>query len=252
MAVSTKNSPFLTTGERARNFFWWALAISLFAHAVLGPLIPFKQAHTEDQQTEKVSVEHKAKIKVPTPPPPTPTPKPTEQPKTTPPPKPVPHQVVPQLKVQPPKTTSKGGGPSETKYVAPVHGSQNGVPNGTAASTPSGAGSPGPVAAATPTPTPKPQCAEPNKDAVATSLVAPEYPESAKTANLGPVVVIVKVALSAGGSVLDTSIIQSGNNSALDQEALRSARHSSYAPEVRNCVPVAGVYSFRAQFDPNQ
>ena len=246
MAAKQDGSPFLTTGERLRNFLGWAFVISIIAHVVLGPFLAIKQARVEDQQTEKVSLTKKIKVKVPTPPPPTPTPRPTEQPKTTPPPKKQVTVPQPKLKVEPPKTTSNtGAGPAQAKYVPPKTGSENGVPAGQGTPAPA-AGTPGPPAS-----TPKPQCQTPFKDATMTSQVAPEYPESAKEANLGPVVVIVKLTLSPSASVLSTSIISSSGNSAIDQAALLAARQSSYSPKIEDCKPVEGSYSFRASFDPS-
>ncbi len=242
-------SPFLTNNERVRSFLGWAFVASLLAHLFLGPLIPFKEAHSEDQQTEKVSVTKKIKVKVPTPPPPTPTPKPTQQPKTTPPPKKQEQHPQPKLKVEPPKTHSNGGaGPSEAKYNV-KSGSQAGVPQGNGTPAPGPAGTVGPPARP-PTP-PPPKCGTPFKDATLVSASQPEYPESAKEAGLGPVVVIVRIDLSASASVLSASVLQSSGNSAIDQAALRAARQSSYSAKVENCTPVQGSYSFRANFDPS-
>lgn len=242
-------SPFLTTGERVRNFLGWAFVISLVGHLVLGPLIPFKQTHTEEQQVEKVSVMKKTKVKVPTPPPPTPTPKPTEPPKSTPQPKP--KQQQPQLKVNVPKThNATGANQSEPAYTAPKSGSENGAPQGTGTAAPAGTGQVAHQAA--PTPTPKPACAEPYREATMTNGVSPEYPESAKEQGLGPVTVIVKITLSPAASVEGSSVLQSSGNMAIDQAALLAARQSSYAPKLTDCKPVEGTYSFRANFDPGQ
>ncbi|GAC1389098.1 MAG: hypothetical protein NVSMB31_04480 [Vulcanimicrobiaceae bacterium] len=254
MAVNKENpnrdakSPFLTTGESVRNFLGWAFVISIVAHLLLGPLVPWKQTHTADQEVEKVSMSKKAKVKVPTPPPPTPTPRPTQQPKETPPPKKQEQHPQPKIKVEPPKTTSAGGGPGEAKYVPPKNGSQNGVPQGEGTAKPAPAGTVGPAAS---TPTPKPQCATPFKDASAVNLVSPEYPETAREANIGPAVVIVKISLSASASVLDASVLSSSGNGALDRAAVLAAKQSSYAPKIVDCAPVAGDYSFRANFDPS-
>ncbi|MBV9149053.1 MAG: energy transducer TonB [Candidatus Eremiobacteraeota bacterium] len=246
MAKLAGGSPFLTTGERVRNFLGWAFVISLAGHLVLGPLIPFKQTHAEEQQVEKVSLMKKTKVKVPTPPPPTPTPKPTEPPKSTPQPKQP--QKQQQLKVNLVKThTTTGAGPSEPAYTAPKSGSENGAPN--AQGTPAGGGG---HQVAAPTPTPKPACADPFRDATMTNGVSPEYPESAKEQGLGPVTVIVKITLSPGASVESATVLQSSGNMAIDQAAMLAARQSSYAPKLVNCAPAEGTYSFRANFDPAQ
>ena len=82
--------------------------------------------------------------------------------------------------------------------------------------------------------------------------IAPaEYPESAREANLGPVVVIVKITLSPTASITDASILQSSGNAQIDNSALRAAHQSSYSPKIDNCTPVSGSYTFRANFDPS-
>jgi len=254
MEDKKNKSPYMTTGGQVRNFLGWAFVISILAHILLGPLIPFKETQAKDQEVEKVSVTKKIKVKVPTPPPPTPTPRPTPQPKSTPPPKKVETHPQPQLKIAPPKTSSNtGAGPSQNKYVPPKNGSQSGVPagQGTAAPAPGPASTPGPPASTPVPPTPKPACANPSKEAAATNLVTPEYPEAAREANLGPVVVIVKITLSASASVLDASVLQTSNNSQIDRAAVQAARQSSYSPKLENCVPTSGSYTFRANFDPS-
>jgi protein TonB len=249
MADKYEKSPFLTTGEKVRNFLGWAFAISILVHILFGPFLAIKTTEARDQEVEKVSVTKKIKVKVPTPPPPTPTPRPTQQPKQTPPPKKVETHPQPKLKIQPPKTTSNSGsGPSQAKYVPPKTGSENGAPAGSGTAAPGPAGTPGPPAS---TPTPKPACQVPYKEASSVNLVTPEYPEAAREANLGPVVVIVKITLSATASVEDASVLQTSNNSQIDAAAVRAARESSYSPKVENCTPVTGSYTFRANFDPS-
>ncbi|GAC1354820.1 MAG: hypothetical protein NVSMB31_15110 [Vulcanimicrobiaceae bacterium] len=244
-----KASPYMTTGETVRNFLGWAFVISIVAHILLGPLIPFKETHAQDQEPDKVSVTKKIKVKVPTPPPPTPTPRPTQQPKTTPPPKKVQTQPQPKLKIEPPKTNSNSGGPGQAKYVPPKNGSENGVPAGQGTAAPGPAATPGPPAS---TPTPKANCPTPYKDASLVNSAAAEYPETAKEQGLGAVTVLVRIDLSATANVLSTSIIQSSGNSAIDRSATAAARQSSYSPKLVNCTPVEGSYSFRVEFDPNQ
>ncbi|MDQ6932545.1 MAG: energy transducer TonB [Candidatus Eremiobacteraeota bacterium] len=253
MASAAPNRP-RTPGDRVKNFLGWAFVISFAVHLLGGPLIPWKQTHSEEQQVEKVSVTKKIKVKPPTPPPPTPTPPPpTPPPKSTPPPvhstQPPPQ---PKLKVEPPKTKSNNAGTtsSESKYNV-TKGSQNGVPTGVKNAPPAA-----PAAAAAkvpvstpppPTPTPKPACAVPNSEAVATNKYQPETPEIAKQAGATGTAE-VEVSLSAGGSVTGTSILKTTGNSALDTEALKAARMSSYSPKKENCVPVAGDYKFVVEF----
>ncbi len=246
-----------STGARVGSFLGWAFLISLVLHGIALPFFHLHQNENEQQDVEKVSVTKKIKVVVPTPPPPTPTPPPpTPQPKQTPPPvKQTNPPPVPKLKVNPPKTHSNSHtGPSEAKYVAPLHGNQNGVPNGNAAT-----GAPAPVKAGIPKavaptpvpttpPTPKPQCAVPNAPAaIRGQAVEPDYPDIARqqgatgTAN-------VKVTLDSTGGVQTTSIYKSAGNAALDQAALKAAQQTAYTPDVVNCVKTAGSYIFEADF----
>lgn len=238
------NSPFITTGERVANFMGWAFVISIVIHLAMGPLLPRLNQHTEDQTVEKVSVTKKIQVKVPTPPPPTPTPPP---PKQTPPPKPQPQkQQQTVLKVNVPKTHSQSNTTSsESKYVPPPKGSEQGVPQGTVASAP-----PAPVSTAPPG-TPKPACKTPYQDATVVNQVTPEYPDAAREQGLGEVQVAVEVTIGPSGNLVDAKIAQSGNNMQMDQAALAAARQSTYAPKVVNCQPVTGDYLFRVTFDPN-
>lgn len=245
-----RESPFITTGERVRNFLAAAFGISILLHILAIPFFPTLGPHKEDQSVEKVSVTKKIKVKVPTPPPPTPTPAPTPTPppQATPPPK---TQVQPQpkLKLNVPKTTSNNSSSanSQNKYVAPKSGSENGVPSGQGTAPPVVA----PVATPAPTQAP-PACKTPYQDATAPNQVPPDYPEAARSLGLGPVTVLVQVTISATGSLQSAKIYQSSNNMSIDQSALSAARQSSYSPKIVNCKPVEGTYLFRAQFDPNQ
>ncbi len=250
----------LRPADRVRSFLGYAFLISLLIHLVTVPFFHLKSRQADKSEVEKVSVTKKIKVIVPTPPPPTPTPPPpTPPPKQTPPPVKQtnpPPQV--KLRIKPPKTTSKSiSASSETKYIVPKVGSENGVPKGNVASAPPAP--PGPVATAAarvatppptpppPTPTPKPVCAVPNADATTTQAVEPDYPDIAR--QQGAVgTTQVKVSLDATGHVLDASIAKSAGSAALDQAAVKAARASSFAPEVVNCVKTAGSYIFRADF----
>jgi protein TonB len=238
--------------KKAGSFLGWAFVISIIVHFTFGGFIPYNHQEAKEQAVEKVSMSHKIKVVVPTPPPPTPPP-PTPPPHSTPPPHPAtapPQQ--PRLKLNVPKTSNNKSTntSAEHQYVAPVKGSEEGVPQGTVASAPPAPTS-GPATAPppppTPTPTPRPQCAVPNKDATTTRAVEPEYPEMAKQQGVVGVTQ-VKVSLSATGSVQGVAVYKSSGNAALDQAALSAARASAYAPEVENCQPIAGSYLFRADF----
>jgi protein TonB len=238
------NSPFITTGERVANFMGWAFVISIIVHLAVGPLLPRMNQHTEEQTVEKVSVTKKITVKPPTPPPPTPTPPP---PKQTPPPKPQPErQQQTRIKLNVPHTTSKSSSTSsETKYVPPKTGSEEGVPQGTVASAP-----PAPVSTAPPG-TPKPACKTPYQDATVVNQAQPEYPDAARDLGLGEVQVAVTVTIGPEGNLVDAKISQSAGNMSLDQAALAAARQSTYAPKIVNCQPTTGSYYFKVTFDPN-
>ncbi len=252
---STKRSS--TSLARARSFLGWAFVISIVLHALALPFLKLKAQEESKQPDQKVSVSHKVKVTPPTPPPPTPTPPPpTPPPKSTPPPVKQtnpPPQV--KLKVTPPKTHSVSQtGPSENKYVAPKVGNENGNPSGTKDTGPPAPAAtgvpatPAPTPVPTPTPTPKPACAVPNKDASIKGQAADaDYPEIAK--EQGAVgTAVVKVTLSADGSVSATSISKSAGNPALDQSAIAAAKATSYNAETVNCVPTAGSYLFQVDF----
>jgi TonB family protein len=229
-----KASPYLTTGEQVRNFIGIAFLVSILLHLLATPLFPNLVQHHEDDQVEKMAVVKKPTI-VHTPPP---TPPPTPTPQKQQPQKQQQHSQ-PQLKVQPPKATNSGAGPSENKYVPPSKGSESGVPSG------GGTGPPGPPATA------KPSCPDPNREATASNIVQPEYPESAKDLGLGTVTVLVEVTIGASGTLEEAKISQSSGNMAIDQSALRAARQSTYTPQLADCVPTTGSYIFHAEFSPD-
>jgi len=247
-------APAAPPASRVRNFIGWAFLISLGLHVLVAPFFHGQRASQDKPEVEKVSVTKKIKVVVPTPPPPTPTPPPpTPPPKSTPPPvKQTNPPPVQRLKLNVPKTTSKGPG-TENKYVAPDKGSEDAVPNGNA-----DVGKPGPVTSAPPatpaptpeppTPTPKPECANPNADAaIKGSPVEPDYPDIAREQGATGVTQ-VKVTLDASGNVTDASVYKSAGNPALDQSAIKAAKATAYIPETVNCVKTAGSYIFRAEF----
>jgi periplasmic protein TonB len=243
--ANKKDSPFITTGERIRSFIGWAFVISLAIHFVFAPFLKNMTQRSEQQEVEKVSVTKKIIVKPPTPPPPTPTPPP---PKQTPQPQQKPQQQPqPKLKVQPPKTTSNSSSTrsTESKYVAPKTGSENGVPQG------QGTAAPAPPAPSAPAGTPKPACRTPYQDATAVQAVTPDYPDAAREQGLGEVQVTVIVTISPSGSLVNATIGQGSGNMSIDQAALSAARQSTYAPKIVNCQPVEGTYNFKVTFDPN-
>jgi protein TonB len=243
--------PKIVAGDRVKSFLGWAFLISILLHAVTLPFFGLKARAQEKQEVEKVSVTKKIRVTPPTPPPPTPPPPTPPPPKQTPPPV---KQTAPppqvKLKLNVVKTHSKDTSPStETKYVPPPVGNENGNPNGVAASGPPAVA---PVAAtaapATPTPTPKPQCANPNEDAsIKGDAVNPDYPDIARQQGaIGTTE--VKVTLDASGDAVDVSVYKSSGNVALDASALKAAKATQYNAETVNCVKTAGSYIFRADF----
>ena len=64
----------------------------------------------------------------------------------------------------------------------------------------------------------------------------------------GQKVTLVKVHLSATGSVLGTSIAKSSGDKDLDRAAIVAANASEFTPESKNCKSVASYYVFRVEF----
>ena len=242
--MAKRDSGFITTGERVRNYIGIAFVVSLLLHMIASPFFPNLNRHTSDDQVEKVSMTKKIKVHVPTPPPPSPTPPPTPTPPPQRTPPPQQKQVEqPKLKVNVPKTQNNSNtGTTENSASQPKSGSENGVPAGTSNGTP---------APGTPAPTAKPACANPNQEATVTNAMQPEYPQSAQDQGLGPVTVLVQVTVGPSGGLVDAKVYKSSNNMAVDQAAIRAARQSQYAPRLVNCAPTTGDYIFRADFQPD-
>ena len=243
MPPSTQQSP-PSRVERAKSFLTWAFVLSLIVHAALGPIVGrYNPSHAEEREPQVVSVSTRVKVRV-TPPPPTPTPPPLQ---TAP---PVKHAPIPRrpFRANIVHTTSRSdAGPVEGRYTSEPGA---GAGNGGRVDAPT---SPQPAAAtAPPTPiaTQKPACAQPHVDATTTNPVAPDTPETAREQGATGTVQ-VRVSLSAAGSVLAATVYRSSGSPLLDRAALQAARQSSYAPEIDDCVKVAGDYIFRADFEGN-
>ncbi len=236
MAKPNDKGRYLTTGEKIRNFTGWAFAIAVFLELVVLPFYQsFSRVHPE--QTEApIKFYHLQTIKPPTPPPPTPTPPPTPQPKVVqqhqqPNPKP--------LVVQPPRVHSGGPGEAQPAYHAPPHGGENGVPGGTGTASPAPVETPG-------------NCPDPNQDAHTIDVPPVEYPQAAEDAGLGEVDVVVVVTVGPTGALVGAPSIMSdpAHNGAIEREALRVARETTYAPHLENCKPVTTPYQFIVTFTP--
>lgn len=205
-----------------------ALALSLAVHVLFAIVFrPIRAIEAHPEQTPLpivVTVIH-------TPPPPTPTPAPTVPP--TSPPKP----TVAAQPVHLPRTINKPDalGSSEPAATPGPAAGPVGPPG-----PPVATGSPEPTA------TPKPACSVPNVPASAVDVVAPTIPESADY--VGEAQAQVRVTLQPTGAVEAVAIYRTAGNPALNREALRVARQSTYRAEIRNCVAVAGDYLFTVDF----
>ena len=99
-------------------------------------------------------------------------------------------------------------------------------------------------------PTPAPLCNFPEKEATVLNEQQAAFPESARSWIKQPVVSLIEVTVSDAGKVKAASIYKSSGNADLDKAAIAAARASTYAPRTSRCVPVEGVYLFRAEFAP--
>jgi TonB family protein len=61
--------------------------------------------------------------------------------------------------------------------------------------------------------------------------------------------VVLRISLSAAGRLESAAVARSSGNPLLDEEALRVARQSRYAPEIHACQHVAGAYFYEVGFD---
>lgn len=94
---------------------------------------------------------------------------------------------------------------------------------------------------------PAPACSDPNVEAKTLVAVSPEQSTTDSYVS-GNVTAMIKVDLDDTGRVTAVSVYQSTGSMELDRAALAAARASSYAPETRDCRPVAGSYLFKVEF----
>jgi TonB family protein len=97
-----------------------------------------------------------------------------------------------------------------------------------------------------PTP-PGPECSVPNAEAKTVIAISPDRTVTDSTVGTN-VTAMIKVDLDAAGRVTGVSIYRSSGSLELDQAAMAAARESTYAPETRDCQPVAGSYLFKVEF----
>jgi TonB family protein len=248
--------------RKMRGLLIWGFGISVLLHAVFGPIAGrYKPPVAEDAEVTMISLSRKISIKLPTPAPtkaPTPAPTPLVPPQRSALPRPVAAAPQAHLNIHVYKASAAHAhsASSEAAYRARP-GSETGVPQGTLASAPPAA--PAAASGAAPGPGPSeatvapvertapPACAEPNVEAKATRLAEPWYPESARELGTAGEADVL-VSLSASGAVTSATIYRSSGSAALDASAIMAARQSTYAPEVANCVPAAGSYTFHASF----
>jgi TonB family protein len=94
---------------------------------------------------------------------------------------------------------------------------------------------------------PAPACSDPNVEAKTTVAISPDQTSSGFAAGTN-VTAMIKVDLDATGRVTGVSVYGSSGSVELDNAAMQAARESSYAPEMRDCQPVAGSYLFKVEF----
>ena len=193
-----------------------AFALSLLVHLIVA-LILRPAAPTAQNQPEVVSLEHRpasiAVKKIVTPPPP------------------------------PPKRS-----PAPKTIASALPRAANGLtgPSGVAA------GTPAPVVAA-PTPAPSPvangaACAQPNAEpAIAVSPPPPDIAPAARAEGTSGIA-LVRVQIDPTGQVTGTGVVQSTGNSSLDLVAVTMARDARYSPGLRDCKPIASIYTFGVKF----
>ena len=59
---------------------------------------------------------------------------------------------------------------------------------------------------------------------------------------------IVRFELTENGSPQNASIEKSSGSYLLDQAAMQTVLHQEFAPEIRDCVPVAGSYLYEVDY----
>jgi TonB family protein len=93
-------------------------------------------------------------------------------------------------------------------------------------------------------------CTNPNVAPQAVRAASLVYPPSAAALHLGARVAIVEVVIDSSGALLETNIVRSTENAAMDQAALDAARASAFSPATVNCVPVKRAAVVRYVFNP--
>jgi TonB family protein len=94
-------------------------------------------------------------------------------------------------------------------------------------------------------------CSMADHGAVITNEVEPDYPASARDADVGPATVQVSVTVGPTGNVTQLNVAKSSGNIAIDAAALQAARESTYSPAIKNCQRTSGTYLFYADLQPD-
>jgi len=90
-------------------------------------------------------------------------------------------------------------------------------------------------------------CRTPNADAAVDGTAFFEMPVIPQEQGVSGTSGVV-MSLSATGALVSESIRDSSGNRLLDAAALRSARMTRFAPEIRNCASVGGTYLYSVIF----
>jgi TonB family protein len=100
--------------------------------------------------------------------------------------------------------------------------------------------------------TPASSCA-PDREATVVRAVAPDYrvfEAIIMFMNTASIESDVLVSIDADGKITSATVQKPSGYRQFDQETLRAARLSEYAPAITNCQAVPGTYLFRATFPP--
>jgi TonB family protein len=96
-----------------------------------------------------------------------------------------------------------------------------------------------------------PACATPNHYVTMVKAADLKYPDSARSLGLGPVKILVQIAINPDGSVASVQIAQSSSNVALDEAALQASRLSVYSPMIVNCQAKYASAMLAIEMDPS-
>jgi Gram-negative bacterial TonB protein C-terminal len=94
-------------------------------------------------------------------------------------------------------------------------------------------------------------CAQPFVVAAVPGAMQPQFPAMLSDQGVsGTAVSLIAVAVDSHGKLIDAWIWGTSGYPAMDDEAIKAARHSSYTGAISYCRPVGGTYLFQAEFGP--